>query len=107
MRYRSASMEGGSQSGRYRQRGGGTIKDKIPGIADLSCGANFSDQAKGYTHGLVVRFTDRSGLETYGPQRSISALCRILSIQFGPMIWPSITSSEAPTMQNKPKEMQL
>ena len=25
------------------------------------------DRAKGYTHGLVVRFTDQSALETYGP----------------------------------------
>lgn len=43
------------------------LKDKIPGIVDLSCGANFSDRAKGFTHGLVVRFKDRSALETYGP----------------------------------------
>ncbi len=43
------------------------LKSKIPGIADLSCGANFSDRAKGYTHGLVVRFNDRSALEAYGP----------------------------------------
>ena len=43
------------------------LKGKIPGIVDLSCGANFSDRAKGYTHGLVVRFTDRSALAGYGP----------------------------------------
>ena len=43
------------------------LKGKIPGIVDLSCGANFSDRAKGYTHGLVVRFTDRAALEAYGP----------------------------------------
>jgi hypothetical protein len=43
------------------------LKGKIPGIVDLSCGANFSDRAKGYTHGLVVRFTDQSALEAYGP----------------------------------------
>jgi hypothetical protein len=43
------------------------LKSKIPGIVDLSCGANFSDRARGYTHGLVVRFKDRSALETYGP----------------------------------------
>ena len=43
------------------------LKSKIPGIADSSCGANFSDRAKGYTHGLVVRFNDRSALEAYGP----------------------------------------
>jgi hypothetical protein len=43
------------------------LKGKIAGIVDLSCGANFSDRAKGYTHGLVVRFTDRAALEAYGP----------------------------------------
>jgi hypothetical protein len=43
------------------------LKGKIPGIVDLSCGANFSDRAKGYTHGLVVRFADRSALEAYTP----------------------------------------
>lgn len=43
------------------------LKSKIPGIVDLSCGANFCDRAKGYTHGLVVRFKDRAALETYGP----------------------------------------
>jgi hypothetical protein len=43
------------------------LKGKIPGIVDLSCGENFSDRAKGYTHGLVVRFTDRAALQAYGP----------------------------------------
>jgi len=43
------------------------LASKIPGIVDLSCGANFSDRAEGYTHGLVVRFKDRAALETYGP----------------------------------------
>ena len=42
------------------------LKGKIAGIVDWSCGANFSDRAKGYTHGLVVRFTDRAALEAYG-----------------------------------------
>ena len=43
------------------------LRGKIPGIVNLSCGANFSDRSKGYTHGLVVRFTDRAALEKYGP----------------------------------------
>lgn len=43
------------------------LKGKIAEIGDLSCGENFSDRAKGYTHGLVVRFRDRAGLEVYGP----------------------------------------
>lgn len=41
------------------------LRGKIAGIVDLSCGANFSDRAKGYTHGLFVRFTDRAALEAY------------------------------------------
>lgn len=43
------------------------LKGKIPGILDLSCGTNFCDRAKGYTHGLVVRFADRAALDAYGP----------------------------------------
>ena len=41
------------------------LKGKIAAIADLSCGANFSERAKGYTHGLVVRFGDRAALNAY------------------------------------------
>jgi hypothetical protein len=43
------------------------LKDKIPGIVDLSCGINFSDRSKGYTHGLVIRFKDRAALNAYNP----------------------------------------
>lgn len=43
------------------------LKEKIPGIVDLTCGTNFSERAKGYTHGLVVRFTDRAALDQYNP----------------------------------------
>lgn len=43
------------------------LKGKIAGIVELSCGANFSERAKGFTHGMVVRFTDRAALEAYGP----------------------------------------
>ena len=59
------------------------LKNKIPGIVDLSCGANFSDRAKGYTHGLVVRFKDRAALESYGPhpehQRVVQNFIRPIS----------------------------
>ena len=41
------------------------LKGKIPEIVDLSCGTNFSDRAKHFSHGLVVRFKDRAALETY------------------------------------------
>ncbi len=43
------------------------LKDKIPGILDFSCGENFSERAKGFTHGLVLRFADRAALEAYFP----------------------------------------
>jgi hypothetical protein len=44
-----------------------TLKDKIPGIVDLSVGSNFTDRNQGFDIGLVVRFTDRSALEVYLP----------------------------------------
>ena len=43
------------------------LKGRVPGILDLACGADFSDRAQGYTHGLVVRFPDRAALDAYGP----------------------------------------
>jgi hypothetical protein len=41
------------------------LKNKIPNILDLTCGENFSDRSKGYTHALVVRFPDRAALANY------------------------------------------
>jgi hypothetical protein len=43
------------------------LKGKIAGIVDLTCGTNFCDRAKGYTHALVVRFANRAALDAYGP----------------------------------------
>lgn len=43
------------------------LKDKIPGLVDVSSAANFSERAKGYTHVLVMRFKDRSALAAFGP----------------------------------------
>lgn len=43
------------------------LKDKIPGIVDLSCGKNFTDRGQGFEYGLVVRFRDRDALEAYQP----------------------------------------
>ncbi len=42
------------------------LKDQIPGIVTLACGADFSGRAQGYTHALVVRFSDRAALDAYG-----------------------------------------
>jgi hypothetical protein len=65
------------------------MKSKIEGIVDLSCGANFSDRAKGYAQGMVVRFLDRAALAAFYP------LCRTLLIRLALTFWSSITSSEA------------
>jgi len=43
------------------------LKDKIPGIVDMSSGLNFSERSKGYTHGIVMRFTNRAALDAYYP----------------------------------------
>jgi hypothetical protein len=44
-----------------------SLKEKIPGIVDLSVGLNFSERNQGFELGLVVRFTDRAALEGYLP----------------------------------------
>lgn len=41
------------------------LKEKIPGIVDLSSGTNFSERAKGFTHGMIFHFKDRAALQTY------------------------------------------
>lgn len=43
------------------------LQGQIPGIVELTCGVNFSERSQGFTHGLVVTFTDKAALETYGP----------------------------------------
>jgi len=43
------------------------LKEKIPGIVDLSVGRNFSSRSQGFEIGLVVRFRDREALEAYLP----------------------------------------
>ena len=43
------------------------LKDQIPGIVALDCGADFSGRAQGYTHALVIRFSDRATFDAYGP----------------------------------------
>jgi hypothetical protein len=41
------------------------LKEEVPGVLDLTCGANFCERAQGFTHGLVVRFPDRAALDAY------------------------------------------
>src|SRR5438046_2919424 len=43
------------------------LTDRVPGVLEITCGPNFSDRNKGWTHGLVVRFADRAALEGYIP----------------------------------------
>jgi diphthamide synthase (EF-2-diphthine--ammonia ligase) len=43
------------------------LKERIPGIVELSCGENFSERSQGFQHGLVVRLKDRAALEAYFP----------------------------------------
>jgi hypothetical protein len=41
------------------------LKDRVPGIVQVSAGKNFSSRAQGYTHGFVVRFKTRADLDAY------------------------------------------
>ncbi len=50
------------------------LKDSIPGIASLACGADFSGKAQGYTHALVIRFSDRASFDAYGPHQAHRAV---------------------------------
>jgi hypothetical protein len=62
-------VDGGSESGSDGQRGGGISQTQRqnPRHRGFVLRANFSDRAKGYKHGLVGRFADRSALEAYTP----------------------------------------
>ena len=41
------------------------LRERVPGIVDLSAGENFSERAGGYTHGLFVRFRTADDLRAY------------------------------------------
>lgn len=59
--------EASSQAIEAAMEGLRNLKVQLPYIVDLTAGENFTDRGKGYTHGLVVRFSDRAGLDAYGP----------------------------------------
>ena len=42
-----------------------SLGESVPGVLSVCVGANFTDRAAGYTHGLIVRLRDRAALETY------------------------------------------
>lgn len=41
------------------------LGSSIPTVLDLSVGENFSERARGYTHGLFVRLGSRDDLQAY------------------------------------------
>ena len=41
------------------------LKDRVPGITDLSLGENFTNRAKGFSHCLIVTLEDKTALATY------------------------------------------
>ncbi|WP_119068707.1 Dabb family protein [Rubrobacter indicoceani] len=43
----------------------GALKEKVPGVLDLTVGEDFSGRSGDYTHALFARFEDREGLKTY------------------------------------------
>lgn len=55
------------------------LKGKIPGVIDVKVGANFTDRAKGFTHGLMVKLSDRAALAAYGPHPAHQAVAKPLS----------------------------
>ena len=42
-----------------------SLKDRVPGIQALALGENFTNRARGFTHGLLVTLPDRQALQTY------------------------------------------
>jgi hypothetical protein len=42
-----------------------TLQDSVPGITGLSVGANFTDRAEGYTHGVIVELENKAALDVY------------------------------------------
>ncbi|MFL5842498.1 MAG: Dabb family protein [Thermoleophilaceae bacterium] len=42
-----------------------SLPEKVPVMIDLQCGANFTDRAAGYTHGIVVTLPNRDAIDAY------------------------------------------
>lgn len=38
---------------------------KVPAVQNLECGANYSDRARGFTHGIIVSLAGRDALPEY------------------------------------------
>lgn len=41
------------------------LNGKVPSIRSISSGLNFSNRSDGYEVGLVIRFDDQAGLDSY------------------------------------------
>jgi hypothetical protein len=41
------------------------LAGRVPGVRGVTVGANFTDRAQGYTHGLSVILDDRAALSAY------------------------------------------
>ena len=65
----SDSVDGAGESGSDCQRGGGTERNEEQNrrYRGFVMGADFSDRAKGYAQGMVVRFVDRAALAAFYP----------------------------------------
>lgn len=54
------------------------LKDKIPGIVDITAGKDFSGRGGAYSIGLVVRMKDRETLQAYGPHPAHQEVVRFV-----------------------------
>ncbi|MFQ5741489.1 MAG: Dabb family protein [Acidobacteriota bacterium] len=41
------------------------LADSVPAVSKLECGANVSDRAGGFTHGIIVSLADQDALDEY------------------------------------------
>jgi hypothetical protein len=42
-----------------------SLVGRVPAVINLECGANFTDRAGGFTHGIIVSLPDREALAAY------------------------------------------
>jgi hypothetical protein len=42
-----------------------SLAGKIPGLVELTCGENVSPRSQGFTHGGVMKFSDKNSLDAY------------------------------------------
>ena len=42
-----------------------SLPDHVPGILELTLGTNFTERARGFTHGMMVLLSDRDALAAY------------------------------------------